>query len=282
MGTRTVQTVLTAHPASDGGGVKLYRIVGPNGMRRLDPFLMLDELGSDEAADYIAGFPSHPHRGFETVTYMLEGTMLHEDHLGNRGLLRPGGVQWMTAGRGVIHSEMPQQDRGRMHGFQLWLNLPAREKMKDPAYRDIPAEEIPIVKPAPGVEVRVIAGRFQHAPNTVTGPVQGISTEPLYLDATLPANASLRVPVVPDHTALVYLYQGGLKIGGRALSQRQMAVLGDGDAIDLTAGGEEAKALVLAARPLREPIAHFGPFVMNTREEIERAVADYQEGRLVA
>jgi redox-sensitive bicupin YhaK (pirin superfamily) len=282
MTTRQVQAVLTAQPASDGGGVRLYRIVGPDGMRRLDPFLLLDELGSDEAADYIAGFPSHPHRGFETVTYMLEGAMLHEDHLGHRALLGPGAVQWMTAGRGVIHSEMPQQEQGRMHGFQLWLNLPATEKMKEPAYRNIPAAAIPRVTLPTGARVKVIAGRFAQDQGSTEGAVQGVSTDPLYLDLALPAEVGLRVPVRPGHTALVYLYQGGVTLAGRALTPRQMAVLGNGDTIEMNAGPVGVRALVLAARPLREPIAHYGPFVMNRWEEIRQAMEDYEQGRLVA
>lgn len=282
MNARPLQALLTAQPASDGAGVKLHRIVGPNGMRGFDPFLLLDEFASDSAADYIAGFPPHPHRGFETVTYMLDGEMLHEDHLGNRGRLSAGGVQWMTAGRGVIHSEMPQQEEGRMHGFQLWINLPAAEKLKDPAYREIPAAAIQVATLPGGATVKTIAGRLEIAGTALIGAVNGISTDPLYLDIRLPPGADLRVPVTPGHRALVYLYAGGLTWEGRAQEARQMAVLGNGDAIDLRAGPEGAKALVLAARPLGEPVAHYGPFVMNTREEIEQAVRDYQEGRLVA
>lgn len=282
MKARSVRSILTATPASDGGGVKLFRIVGPDAMRGLDPFLMLDDFGSDEASDYIAGFPPHPHRGFETVTYMLEGRMLHEDHLGHRGLLESGGVQWMTAGRGVIHSEMPQQEAGRMHGMQLWLNLPAAEKMKDPAYRHLPAEEIPVVTRADGVSVKVVAGAFTEAGHRVEGAARGISTEPLYLDVRMPARARLEVPVQPDHQALVYVYEGGLDVGGSALSKRQMAVLQDGDVVELETGSEPTAALVLAARPLREPIVHYGPFVMTTRDEIRQAIADYESGRLVA
>jgi len=281
MRERIVTTVLTAQPTSDGGGVKLHRIVGPDGMRRLDPFLMLDEFGSDQASDYIAGFPPHPHRGFETVTYMLEEEMLHEDHLGNRGRLSSGGVQWMMAGRGVIHSEMPQQQEGRMRGFQLWVNLPAAEKMKAPLYRDIPAARILRVTLPGGAQVKVIAGQFLHDGEAVVGAVAGVSTDPLYLDVRLPASASLRVPATAGHTALVYLYDGTLTLGGRALVPRQMAVLGDGDVLELSAGPTGARALILAAHPLGEPIAHHGPFVMNTPEEIEQALADYQAGRLV-
>lgn len=280
MTERTIASILTARPASDGAGVKLHRIVSPDGMRRLDPFLMLDEFRSDAAADYIAGFPAHPHRGFETVTYMLEGEMLHEDHLGNRGRLSSGGVQWMTAGRGVIHSEMPQQEQGRMHGFQLWVNLPAAEKMKEPAYRDIPAASIPTLQLPGGGELRVIAGHWVQADQTVTGAVQGVTTDPLYLDVNLPADASLTLPVAAGYTAFTYVYDGGFTIAGKALQPRQMAVLADGDTVSLQAGGSGGRALLLAARPLGEPIAHYGPFVMNTAEEIARAIADYQAGRL--
>ena len=282
MNLRPLQTLLTAQPASDGAGVKLHRIVGPDGMRGLDPFLLLDEFASDSAADYIAGFPPHPHRGFETVTYMLAGEMLHEDHLGNRGRLSAGGVQWMTAGRGVIHSEMPQQEEGRMHGFQLWINLPAAEKLKDPAYREIPAATIPVATLPNGGTVKAIAGRLEVAGGALVGAVSGISTEPLYLDVRLAPGTDLAVPVPLGHRALVYLYGGALTWGDRTQGVRQMAVLGDGDALELRAGPEGAQALVLAARPLGEPIAHSGPFVMNTREEIDQAIRDYQEGRLVA
>jgi len=282
MNLRPLQTLLTAQPASDGAGVKLHRIVGPNGMRGLDPFLLLDEFASDSAADYIAGFPPHPHRGFETVTYMLAGEMLHEDHLGNRGRLSAGGVQWMTAGRGVIHSEMPQQEEGRMHGFQLWINLPAAEKLKDPAYREIPAATIPVATLPNGGTVKAIAGHAEVAGDTLVGAVSGISTEPLYLDVRLAPGTDLTVPVPLGHRALVYLYGGALTWGDRTQCVRQMAVLGDGDGLELRAGPQGAQALVLAARPLGEPIAHSGPFVMNTREEIDQAIRDYQEGRLVA
>jgi redox-sensitive bicupin YhaK (pirin superfamily) len=286
MHTRELQRVLTARPASDGGGVKLYRIVGPDNMRGLDPFLMLDELGSSSPDDYIAGFPPHPHRGFETVTYMLEGKMLHEDHLGNRDLVTSGGVQWMTAGRGVIHSEMPQQVGGRMHGFQLWVNLPAAEKMKDPVYRSLAAEEIPIVSLPGGGRVKVIAGRYRPVGSsdgeTLVGPVSGVGAAPLYLDLELTPNGSFGAAVDPGDRVLVYLYEGRLHLAGRTLKPRQMAVLGDGDTVELGAADTRARALLLAARPLREPVAYWGPFVMSTRAEVERAIADYEAGRLAA
>ncbi|MFD2113440.1 pirin family protein [Thiorhodococcus fuscus] len=281
MNTRSIERILTAAPASDGGGVSLYRIMGPDGMRGLDPFLMLDDFGSDSAEDYIAGFPPHPHRGFETVTYMLEGRMLHEDHLGNRGVLASGGVQWMTAGRGVIHSEMPQQESGRMHGFQLWLNLPASEKMRDPAYRNLTVDAIPQAIVEDGIQVKVIAGDFEHGDTRFAGPARGIATDPLYLDLSLPASARLEVPIRPGHRALVYLIEGEILLDERTLVRRQMAVFDmDGEGIALSAGPDGARALVLAARPLGEPIVHHGPFVMNTREQIREAIRDYESGRL--
>ncbi|EXJ14409.1 pirin family protein [Imhoffiella purpurea] len=283
MRLKSLDRVLTATPASDGGGVKLYRILGPDGMRGLDPFLMLDDFGSESAEDYIAGFPPHPHRGFETVTYMLEGRMLHEDHLGNRGLLSSGGVQWMTAGRGVVHSEMPQQESGRMRGLQLWINLPAADKMRDPAYRHLPAEDIPEATLANGSRVKVVAGEFVHDDRRLRGPARGIATDPLYLDLELPAGERLDVPVHAGYRALVYAIEGGAEVCGASIDRRRMAVLGtEGDGVALSAGPDGARLLLLAARPLNEPIAHYGPFVMNSRREILEAVADYEAGRLVA
>jgi len=280
MQPRKVEELIASHPTADGAGVKLRRIVSPDGMRRLDPFLLLDEFGSDDADDYSGGFPPHPHRGFETVTYMLEGQMRHEDHLGNVGRLVSGGVQWMTAGRGVIHSEMPEQESGRMRGFQLWINLPAAEKMGDPGYRDIPPEAIPTRTLAGGIVVKVIAGRFEHAGEVVTGAVEKVATAPLYLDLELPADSALTLPVTPGHTALVYVYDGAVIVAGLPVPAQRLAVLGDGDAVVLEGGAEGGRALLLAARPLGEPVAHHGPFVMNTRAEIEQALEDYRTGRL--
>ncbi|MEZ5589533.1 MAG: pirin family protein [Gammaproteobacteria bacterium] len=277
MSMRTVQHIVTGHPTSDGAGVKLTRILSPG--NKLDPFLLLDEFNSDEAADYIGGFPSHPHRGFETVTYMLDGEMLHEDHLGNQGRLTSGSVQWMTAARGIIHSEMPQQIEGRMRGFQLWLNLPASEKMKDASYRDIPPEDIPRVS-IPGGWVKVVAGKLQLGTDTINGVVQGVSTDPLYLDVQLEPGATLSIPVSPGHTAAAYVFEGAALIGGQQLVRGQMAVLDDGDSINLAATDTTARILLLAAKPLREPVAHYGPFVMNTTQEIEQAMRDYRDGRL--
>lgn len=285
MTTRTLKQIIKALPATDGGGVKLLRSLGQSQAARLDPFLMLDEFSSTNADDYIAGFPDHPHRGFETVTYMLDGHMLHRDHLGNRGDLKPGSVQWMTAGRGIIHSEMPQQESGRMRGFQLWVNLPAREKMKPAAYRDIQPEDIPLLDLKDGSRVKVIAGSAQVAGRVVAGPVQGLSTEPLFLDVHLPADGHFVHPVAEGHNAFVYLYESSAEVGPTAqrqpLALHAVGVLSGGDHIEVHAGKEGASFLVLSAKPLREPVVQYGPFVMNTRDEIEQALADYREGQLV-
>ena len=284
MPIRKLQQVIRSLPTSDGAGVKLRRSLGQAPGTRLDPFLMLDEFSSDNADDYIAGFPDHPHRGFETVTYMLEGHMLHQDHLGNRGDLMSGGAQWMSAGRGIVHSEMPQQQSGRMHGFQLWINLPAREKMKPASYRDVAPAAIARCFLAGGGELKVIAGTLSVDGQCVAGPIQGISTEPLFADVRLPAGAVFACPLASGHNALVYVYEGGLVIGSpgetRALAAHQAGVLSAGDEVVVRA--ERACAfLLLAARPLGEPVVQYGPFVMNTRDEIEQAIADYRDGRLV-
>ncbi len=277
---RTIESVAT----SDGAGVKLRRSLGSVRGLYLDPFLMLDEFSSDDAADYIAGFPSHPHRGFETVTYMLDGHLRHEDHLGNCGELTSGGVQWMTAGRGIIHSEMPQQDRGRMRGFQLWINLPRREKMKPARYRDIAAHEIPIVEVPGGGRVKVIAGKITVDGREVAGPIQGLTTDPTYLDVELPPGASFRHVIASDYTAFVYAFEGTVAIGaeGRAqtLATHRAGVTSEGEEILLRGGDQGGRALLIAGRPLREPVAQYGPFVMNTREEVEQAVRDYRSGTL--
>ncbi|MGO9513026.1 MAG: pirin family protein [Steroidobacteraceae bacterium] len=290
MNTRTLVHVIESMPTSDGAGVKLRRSLGSQRGLHVDPFLMLDEFYSDNPDDYIAGFPSHPHRGFETVTYMLDGHMRHEDHLGNRGDLGPGDVQWMTAARGIIHSEMPQQSEGRMRGFQLWLNLPSREKMKPAGYRDIPADEIPVVKLAQGGEVKVIAGTLELNGDLTSGPVNGggakLSTDPLYLDVRLPVGAEFSAPVAAGHNAFLYTYEGSAQIGAagaaRPLPHRAAGLLSDGDGVRVQAGAEGVRLLLLAAKPLHEPVVQYGPFVMNTREEIEQALADYRSGRLGA
>ncbi len=284
MNIRTLQQVIRSVPTSDGAGVQLRRSLGQSHALRLDPFLMLDEFSSENPDDYIAGFPAHPHRGFETVTYMLDGHMLHEDHLGHRGDLRGGGAQWMTAGRGIIHSEMPQQESGRLRGFQLWINLPAREKMRPAAYRDIQPEEIPRAELPGGGSVKVIAGTLETAGDSVAGPIQGLSTAPLFLDVRLPAGGSFVHRLPADHNAFLYPYEGAVGIGAagsaRSLQSHEAGILSAGDGIELSAAAPGARVLLLAARPLREPVVQYGPFVMNTREEIEQAIADYQSGRL--
>jgi redox-sensitive bicupin YhaK (pirin superfamily) len=283
MSVRTLQSVIESIPASDGAGVKLRRSLGSRPHLRVDPFLMLDEFFSDDPNDYLAGFPAHPHRGFETVTYMLDGHMQHQDHLGNRGDLSPGSVQWMTAGRGIVHSEMPQQKEGRMRGFQLWINLPAKEKMKPASYRDIPPEQIPEVALPNGGRVKVIAGAFGEDGARTPGPVQGVTTDPVYLDVALPAHAEISLPLSAEHNAFVYPYEGGLRVGPddkqAPLATRNAGVLGRGDAFRAVAGNGGARFLLLAAKPIGEPIVQYGPFVMNTREEIEQALQDFSSGR---
>jgi redox-sensitive bicupin YhaK (pirin superfamily) len=286
MSIRRLQHIIHSIATSDGAGVSLRRSVGQSPSARVDPFLMLDEFSSDDPDDYIAGFPSHPHRGFETVTYMLDGHMLHEDHLGNRGDLLPGGAQWMTAGRGIIHSEMPQQESGRMRGFQLWINLPAAEKMKPAHYRDIRPEEIPQVALPGGGEARVIAGRLVVEGREIAGPVQGLSTEPLYIDVRLPLGGRFDQAVTEGHSAFVYAYEGNLAIGPAddvlALGSQDAGVLSAGERVEISAASGPAGFLLLAARPLGEPVVQHGPFVMNTREEIEQAIADYRSNRMAS
>ncbi len=283
MTARTLAQVIESVPTSDGAGVKLRRSLGSSHSLRLDPFLMLDEFYSDNPDDYLAGFPPHPHRGFETVTYMLDGHMQHKDNFGNTGDLGPGSVQWMTAARGIVHSEMPQQSEGRMRGFQLWLNLPGKEKMKPASYRDIPAEQIPTAPLADGGEVRVIAGSLDAGGKTVHGPVNGKgdkSTNPLYADVHLPAGATFSAPITKGHNAFLYAYEGNASIGGKPLPHRAAGLLSDGDAVTVQAGAEGARFLLLAAKPLREPVVQYGPFVMNTRDEIEEAIYEYNMGTL--
>ena len=275
MTTRTLKQVSPSIAASDGAGVKLRRSLGASQLARHDPFLMLDEFYSDDPNDYLAGFPSHPHRGFETVTYMLDGHMQHKDSGGNTGDLGPGDVQWMTAARGLVHSEMPQQTEGRMRGFQLWLNLPAAEKMKDPAYRDIAAREIPVVKLAGG-EVSVIAGALRGT----RGPIAGGTTDPYYWDVRLEPNAVFEAALPEAHNAFVYAYEGEARLGEdrQVLPHRAAGLLSTGAGLRIEAGAKGARVLVLAGRPLGEPVVQYGPFVMNSREEIEQAIADYQAG----
>ncbi len=275
---RAVERLVQGQATSDGAGVKLVRVLTQNLQRRLDPFLMLDAFGTDNPGDYIGGFPDHPHRGFETVTYMLQGRMRHKDSAGNEGLLAPGSVQWMTAGRGVIHSEMPEQQEGAMEGFQLWLNLAAKDKMCAPWYRDIAAAEIPEWR-GEGATVRVIAGRT----HGVEGAMQRATTEPLYLDIQLEPGARFEQPLPADHNAFVYVYRGELALGDQIVRRQRMAILANtegSDGIVLAAGSEPAKAILVAGRPLGEPIAQYGPFVMNSNAEIYQAVEDFRAGRL--
>ncbi|HET8552069.1 MAG TPA: pirin family protein [Gammaproteobacteria bacterium] len=277
---RGVVKTVRGRPTSDGAGVRLNRVMGTPQLPDLDPFLMLDEFRSDDAGDYIAGFPNHPHRGFETVTYMLAGRMRHGDNQGNSGLLTAGSVQWMTAGRGIVHSEMPEQEDGLMWGFQLWVNLPAKDKMTAPRYQDIGPESIPVVEVADGVRVKVVAGEV----NGARGPVSAVATEPVYLDIELQPGAEYVADLAPGHNAFAYVYAGTADIGSRAerIASRELAVLEQGgDSVYLAAAGNEpARLLLVAGRPLGEPVARYGPFVMNTTEQLHAAVADFQAGRL--
>ena len=260
--------------------MKLLRALGAAELNYLDPFLLLDEFKSDDRTDYIAGFPDHPHRGFETVTYMLAGTMEHRDHLGNAGHLTAGSVQWMTAGRGVIHSEMPKQEGGLMWGFQLWVNLPAAMKMTPPRYQDIPPEDIPEVTSSDGITVRVITGQS----GGVKGPVTGIATAPLYLDVTVPRESRFVQEVPPTHNAFCYVFQGEGQFGltetdpGRVASPGTLLVLGEGDNVAIATADSEVRFLLLAAEPLGEPVARYGPFVMNTQEELRQTLQDFRDG----
>jgi hypothetical protein len=274
---RTILRKLRGMPTSDGAGVRLTRTIGSPQLDSLDPFLLLDEFKSDDANDYIAGFPDHPHRGFETVTYMIAGHMKHGDHAGHSGDLRPGSVQWMTAGRGIIHSEIPQQEDGLMWGFQLWVNLPAAKKMCEPRYQEIPPEDIPVVHLDDDVVIKVIAGEL----GDVRGAIHGIAVQPTYLDLGLPRQSRITLPVTLGHHAFVYCFDGEIEAAGEALPTGELAVLGDGAEVELGGGDRGGRALLVAGKPLNEPVARYGPFVMNTREEILQAVHDFQTGRLI-
>jgi len=277
---RTVERLIRGQATSDGAGVKLTRVLTQPLQRRLDPFLMLDAFGTDNPQDYIGGFPDHPHRGFETVTYMIAGRMRHRDSAGHEGLLQNGGVQWMTAGRGVIHSELPEQEDGRMEGFQLWLNLAAKDKLRDPWYRDIQSAEVPEFATADGAKVRVIAG----SSHGVDGAVQRATTEPLYLDIELQAGARFSQRLPSSHNAFIYVYRGSVSVGGTQVPAQRMAILANDAASDgvLLTAGSDARVLLIAGKPLGEPIAQHGPFVMNTNQEIFQAVRDYQSGKFAA
>jgi redox-sensitive bicupin YhaK (pirin superfamily) len=281
---RSLDQVYDARPATDGDGVRIQRNIAGRALPGFDPFLLLDEIASDEAADYIGGFPEHPHRGFETVTYMLEGSMKHRDHLGNEGLLVSGSVQWMTAGRGVLHSEMPMQESGRLHGFQLWINLPAAEKLCEPKYQEYPPDAIPQITVGSNSTARVIAGTLATPSTSVTGPVGGVSTQPDFFDLDTAAGDSVSIPLEAGKRGLLYVYQGSVLIDDgqqqRPLKRQQLGVLGDGDSVAFVAA-ENSRLLLLAGVPIKEPIVNWGPFVMNSPGEIEQAIRDYQQGRLV-
>jgi len=280
--SRAVERIVRGQPTSDGDGVKLTRVLSQPLQKRLDPFLMLDAFGSDAASDYIGGFPSHPHRGFETVTIMLEGRMRHQDSVGHVGLLEPGSVQWMTAGRGIIHSEMPEQEEGRMAGFQLWVNLAAKDKMTAPAYRDVPPAGVPSVSLPGGIRVRVIAGSALGVAGAVTRP----TTEPLVLDLTLPGGSVFDAEVPAGHNAFAYVFGGGVVEVGDTSATRvdseRMAILTNDPAADgvRLRAVQDSRVLLVAGAPLNEPIAQYGPFVMNTTQQIHEAVADFQRGAL--
>lgn len=279
--SRRVVTTVRGMPASDGAGVKLNRLIGQPALDMLDPFLMLDEFRSDEANDYLAGFPDHPHRGFETVTYMLAGNMRHGDNQGNHGELRAGSVQWMTAGRGIVHSEMPQQEDGLMWGFQLWVNLPGKDKMVAPRYQDIAPEHVPVLAPAHGVEVRLLTGRI----GDVAGPVTDVATAPFYADVRLQAGAQWIAELPERHNGFVYAYDGSATIGegesARSLARGELGVLSHGERVQLAASDAPARLILVAGKPLNEPVAKYGPFVMNTPEQIVAAIRDYQSGQFV-
>lgn len=270
---------LRGQPTSDGAGVRLTRVIGGPQLPDLDPFLLLDEFGTDKPEDYLAGFPEHPHRGFETVTYMLDGRMRHKDNHGNEGVLVPGSVQWMTAGRGLVHSEMPEQEAGRMRGFQLWVNLPAREKMTEPKYQEFAPDRIVQLQPADGVQVKLIAGRI----GDLRGPIAQPATDPVYLDIALDAGARWEYELPEGHNAFAYVYEGGVQIGdgedARAIDAQELAVLSGGNVLKLFDAKPGSRLIVIAGRPLREPVARYGPFVMNTKQEVMQAFVDFQEGK---
>ena len=276
---RPVIRKLRGMPASDGAGVKLVRVIGTPQLPDLDPFLMLDEFGTDRPEDYLAGFPSHPHRGFETVTYMLDGRMRHKDDHGNEGVLVPGSVQWMTAGRGIVHSEMPEQEQGRMRGFQLWVNLPASEKMTAPRYQEYGPDRFPETEVSPGARVKVIAGEVAG----VTGAIVQPATDPTYLDITLQVGARFEQALPAGHSAFAYVYEGAARFGdGEAAAEGakgELLVFGPGDRVAVQGLGDGTRLILVAGRPLREPVARYGPFVMNTQAEIRQAFEDFQAGR---
>ena len=280
MKIRQISQLIQAAAVSEGAGVTVHRTLGTPARRHLDPFLMLDHFGSDNPDEYIAGFPDHPHRGFITLTYMLDGHMLHQDSMGNKGDLRAGGAQWMKAASGVIHSEMPQQDNGLMRGFQLWINLPAAEKMSAPAYQEFSAATIPEVNDSVGnggTHVKILSGEF----GGQTGPIKDPHTHVLYLDVNLDPGRTFSHPIAADMNAFVYVFEGEATVGDTLLPQHALAILGSGENVEITAGGTGARFILVAGQPINEPIVQYGPFVMTTREEIEQAMRDYRDDRLV-
>ena len=278
MSIRDILQILPARRSRDGDGVLIQRVVGQQA-HDLDPFLMVDEIRSDDQADYVGGFPAHPHRGIETLTYMLSGGFVHQDNLGHRAELSNGGAQWMSAGRGIIHSEMPLIHEGLLHGFQLWINLPAAQKMKAPAYRQATAEELSPLKLANGAQVRAIAGQWTLEGQTLGSPLSGLAAGARVLDVQLPAAAQLNLELPATDTVLAFVYQGVL-LAGLPVQKGQLARFGKGEQVTLTAGAEGVRLLLLAGTPLAEPIAQHGPFVMNTEAEIRQAIADYRNGTL--
>ncbi|MEJ2212718.1 MAG: pirin family protein [Gammaproteobacteria bacterium] len=273
---RTVKQIIKGMPATDGAGVELTRVIGQPALNMLDPFLLLDAFRSDKPEDYIAGFPPHPHRGFETVTYLLEGRMRHKDNAGHEGVIESGGIQWMTAARGIEHSEMPEQENGLLEGFQLWVNLPAEHKMDAPAYQEYSKEKIPVETRDNGSVIRVITGKTSQG---TRGPVEQPLTEPLYLDVTLPANQQFDEALPKLHNAFVYVINGPIEIAGNSLSRDELAILSEGESISIHAAADDVRFLLIAGKPLNEPVARGGPFVMNTKDEIDQAFEDYRLGR---
>jgi len=277
---RRLRSLITGMPTTDGAGVKLVRLIGQPALQDLDPFLLLDAFRSDNPDDYIAGFPPHPHRGFETVTYLLNGRMRHKDNAGNEGVIEPGGIQWMTAGKGIVHSEMPEQEDGRLEGFQLWVNLPTSHKMTQPAYQEHEAGKIPTESRA-GTSIRVITGETSQG---TVGPVSQPLTEPLFLDVSLDANTVFCETIPERHNAFVYVIQGSVRLESEQdeqidVTRDQLAILTQGTVINLESEGQAAKFLLIAGKPIGEPIARSGPFVMNSQAELQQAYQDYQSGQ---
>lgn len=277
-GTRELQAVTPGQPATDGDGVRMTRIIGTRELNMLDPFLLLDVFESDQPEDYIGGFPNHPHRGFETVTYLLAGKMRHKDNAGNEGVIEPGGVQWMTAGKGIIHSEMPEQEDGLLMGFQLWVNLPAHAKMSEPGYQEFPPESTPLEQRENGTRIRVIAGVTDEG---TTGVVKNDYVKPIYMDVSLPAGESFEQQTGAGDNGFLFVIDGELEVGdsGSVIATRMLGILGEGTRVRVKAGAEDARFLLVSAQPLNEPVARGGPFVMNTKEEINQAFDDFRHNR---